>query len=118
MTKSKKSKLFDHCDVETSVDTENNIVTVSVSFKEHMETEPTRVLYSASDVMAAIASSGIPAANVVAGISSQLNNRIVEYRTAQYKFSLLASETPKKTSTGTSGTAKTSPRRTKKAAKA
>lgn len=96
MTKSKKSKLFDHCNVETSVDTENNVVTVSVSFKEHMETEPVRVLYSASDVMAAVATAGIPAASVVAGTSNQLNNRIVEHRTAEYKFSLLAPTRSKK----------------------
>jgi len=113
MIKSKKSKLFDHCDVETAVDTENNVVTVSVSFKEHMETEPVRVLYSASDVMEAIAKTGIPTAGVVAGISNQLNNRIVEYRSAEYKFSLLATEGPKKVNSPAPAK-KSTPKRAKK----
>ena len=115
MVKSKKSKLFDHCSVTTSVDPENNIVDVSVSFKEHMETEPVRVLYSASDVMKAISETGIPVASIVSGTSNQLNNRIVEYRTAEYKFSLLPIEEPAPRKVTTTTVAKPTLRRTKKA---
>lgn len=92
-----KSKLYDHCHVDTSIDTDKNTVSVHVSFKEHMVTEKTRVKYTAADVLLAITNNGVPAAEVVLGQSLVLSNRTREYLSGEYVFSMVAKKavTPK-----------------------
>ena len=82
-----KNSLYDHCDVDTVIDKENQTVTVNVTFKEHMS-DATRVRYLWTDVQQAISQKGIPVQNILSNGNRALDNDIPTNTSATYVFSL------------------------------
>jgi hypothetical protein len=82
-------QLYNHCDVVTTVDKEENTVHVEVSYKAHVLESSERFLYTAGDVLSAVCQSGIPVAEVLAGHANTLNNRTTLYTSSNYVFSLI-----------------------------
>ena len=64
-----KNSLYDHCDVDTVIDKENQTVTVNVTFKEHMS-DATRVRYLWTDVQQAISQKDGFVSRLIVNLSS------------------------------------------------
>jgi hypothetical protein len=84
-----KHQLYNHCDVVTTVDRENNTVHVDVAYKPHVLESEVRVVYTANDVLDAVRQSGIPVADIASGHARTLNNRTTMYTSSSYVLSLI-----------------------------
>ena len=84
-----KNPLYDHCNVITEINKEENTVAVKVDFKQHVLQQEARVRYTSSDISNALSSNGTPVAEVITGTNEMLDNRTTKYLSAKYLFSLV-----------------------------
>jgi hypothetical protein len=108
-----KNPLYDHCNVITEIDKEENTVAVKVDFKQHVLQQEARVRYTSSDISNALNSNGTPVAEIITGSSEMLDNGTTKYLSAKYLFSLVpkpVSLAPEPVKVSPAPTGKKSPR--------